>query len=80
MNIVGDGVMVLRVSMVGVELAKEMLREEDCSSFLMKTSCVLQTHGLKRRSKEKQHAIWVEMKLRLIFCWLVKAHRIILKM
>ena len=35
----GDGLMVLRVCMVGMALAKEMLREEDYSSFVMKSSC-----------------------------------------
>ena len=34
----GDGLMVLRVCMVGKELAKEMLRKEDYSSFVMKWS------------------------------------------
>ena len=31
--------MVLRVCMVGIELAKEMSRKEDYSSFVMKRSC-----------------------------------------
>ena len=39
--------------MIGMELAKEMLRKDDCSSFLMKRSCARQIHGLKRRSREK---------------------------
>ena len=38
--------------MVGMELAKEMLREEDYSSFVMKRSCMWQIHGSKRRSRE----------------------------
>ena len=38
--------------MVGMELVKEMLKEEDYSSFVMKRICAWQTHGLKRRSKE----------------------------
>ena len=49
----GDGLMVLRLGMVGMELAKEMLREEDYSSFVMKRSSAWQIHVLKRRSREK---------------------------
>ena len=36
--------MVLRVCMVSKEFSKEMLREEDYSSFVMKKSCVYQCH------------------------------------
>ena len=36
MNMLGDGLMVLRVCMVGMELAKEMLREEEYSSLVTK--------------------------------------------
>ena len=52
-DMLGDGLMVLRVSMVSMELAKEMLREESCSSFAMEL-CVTNT-WLKRKSREKQH-------------------------
>ena len=38
-DILRDRLMVLRMCMVGMKLAKEMLREEDYSSFLMKSSC-----------------------------------------
>ena len=34
-------------------IAKEMFRDEDCSSFAMKTSRVWQTRGLKRKNKKK---------------------------
>ena len=68
-DMLGDGLMVLRVSMVNMELAKEILREEDFLNFAMKKSCDWQTHGLKKRSKEKQHAVCVEIKLSLILCW-----------
>ena len=47
-----DGLMVIRVCMVGMELAKEMLKEEDYLNAAMKRSCAWQTHGLKRRSKK----------------------------
>ena len=39
--------------MVGMKLTKEMLREEDYLSFVMKRSCAWQIHGLKRRSRKK---------------------------
>ena len=48
-----DGLIVLRVCMMGIELEKEMLRKKDHLSFVMKRSCAWQTHGLKRRSREK---------------------------
>ena len=48
----GDGLMVLRVCMVGKKLAKEMLKEEDYSSFAMKRSCAEKTHSLKRRREK----------------------------
>ena len=37
----------------GYEVAKEMLREDDYSSFVTKRSCVWQIHGLKRKNREK---------------------------
>ena len=46
-DMLGDGLMALRVCMVGMELAKEMLREEDYSNFVVKRSCAWQIHGLK---------------------------------
>ena len=52
-NMLGDGLMVLRVCIVGMKLEKAMLREEDYSSFVMKRSCAWQIHGRKRRSREK---------------------------
>ena len=56
-EMLGDRLMVLRVCMVGMELAKEMLREEHYSSFVMKRSCAWQIHGFKRRSREKYHTV-----------------------
>ena len=53
MNMLEDGLMVLRVCMVGMEFAKEMLRKEDYLSFVIKKSCALQIHGLTRRSREE---------------------------
>ena len=50
---VEDGLMVLRVCMMGMQLAKEVLREDTFSSFVMERSCAWQIHGLKKRSGEK---------------------------
>ena len=52
-DMLGEGLMVLRVWMVSMELANEMLREEDYQSFMMKRSCARQIHGLKTRSRKK---------------------------
>ena len=52
-----DGLMILRGCMVNMELAKEMLKEEDRTSFAMVRSCVLLTHGFKRRSRIKQRTV-----------------------
>ena len=53
LKMLGDRLMVLRVCIVDMKLAKELLREEDYSSFVMKRSCAQQIHGLKRRNREK---------------------------
>ena len=52
-DMLGDGLMVLRVCVVGMELAKEMLKKVDYFSSVMKSSCAWQIHGLKRKSREK---------------------------
>ena len=43
----------MRVYIVDMGLAKEMLWQEDCLSFGMKKSCVWQTYDLKMRSRGK---------------------------
>ena len=43
--------------MIGMELAKEMLRKEDCSGFAVTRSCARQIHGLKRRSKKEKSSL-----------------------
>ena len=65
--------------MVSMKLVKEMLREEDYSSCVMKRSCAGKYIGLKRGSREKQDIVWVEIKLRFILYWLVKKNRKYLK-
>ena len=54
----GDRLIGLKVSVEYMELAKELLREEDCSSMTMKRSGVWQTRGLQRRSTEKLQYVW----------------------
>ena len=49
-DMLGDGLMVLRMY---TKLAKEMLRKEDYSGFVIKRSCAWQIHGLKRKSRKK---------------------------
>ena len=39
--------------MVDMELAKEMLKEEDCLSFAMKRCCTWQTNGLEKKEQRK---------------------------
>ena len=54
----GDGLMVLRMCMVGITLAKERLREEYFSSFVIKRNCAWQIHGLKRSRESKIQYGW----------------------
>ena len=58
-----DGLIIFIVSVVGMKSAKDLLGEENCSNFAIKRSSVWQTHDLKRRNREKQHIVWVEIKL-----------------
>ena len=49
--------------------------EKDWSSIAMKKSGKRQMHGLKTRRKGIQRTERIEMKLRLILCWLVKTRK-----
>ena len=40
MDVFGDKMTILRVYKIDMESVKKMWREEDCSSFVMKGSCV----------------------------------------
>ena len=40
MNTFGDGLMVFRESMMDMDLAIQMLKEKDYSSFVMKRNCI----------------------------------------
>ena len=51
-DMLGDGLIVLGVCMVGMELEKEMLKKEDYWSFAMKSSCSWQKHGLKKGAEK----------------------------
>ena len=44
---------VLKLYMRGMVLGKEMQKEEDCWSFVMRESCAWQILGLKRQTKGK---------------------------
>ena len=53
------------------ELKKEVFREQDCMSFVMKRSCVWQAHVAKG-AQESNFSLRMDMKLRSILFWLVK--------
>ena len=50
-------------------LGKEMQKEEDCWSFVMKESCAWQILGLKRQIKGKSLIVPVDVEQKLILCW-----------
>ena len=52
----------------GMVLGKEMQKEEDCWSFVMKESCAWQILCLKRQTKEKLLIVAVDVKQKLILC------------
>ena len=52
----------------GMVLEKEMQKEEDCWSSVMKKSCKWQTLGFIRQTKEKSLIAPVDMKQQLILC------------
>ena len=60
---------VLKVYTGGMVLEKEMQKEEDCWSFVMKESCAWQILGLKRQIKGKSLIVPVDVAQKLIFCW-----------
>ena len=49
-------------------LGKEMQKEEDCWSSVMKKSCAWQTYGFTRKRKGKSHIVQVNGKLKFILC------------
>ena len=51
-DIMGDALMVFRVYIAYMDLAKEMMKK-GCLSFATKKSCVWQAHGLKKSSRGK---------------------------
>ena len=52
----------------GMVLGKEMQKEEDCWSSVMKESCAWQTLGLIRQTKGKSLIALVDVKQKLILC------------
>ena len=59
---------VLNMYMGGMVLGKEMRKEEDCCSSVMKKSCAWQTHGFIRQTKGKSLIVLVDVKPKLILC------------
>ena len=61
---------VLRVLKVYTEECywKNMHKEEDCSSSVVKKSCAWQTLGFIRQTKEKSLIVPVDVKQKLILC------------
>ena len=52
----------------GIVLGKEMQKEGDCWSFVVKKSCAWHTLGLKRQTKGKSLIVLVDVKQKLILC------------
>ena len=68
MDMWGNVLRVLKVFTGGMVLGKEMQKEEDCWSFVMKESCAWQIPGLKRQTKGKLLIVVVGVKQKLILC------------
>ena len=68
MDMWGNVLRVLKVFTGGMVLGKEMQKEEDCWSFVMKESCAWQILGLKRQTKGKLLIVAVGVKQKLILC------------
>ena len=49
-------------------LGKEMQKEEDCWSFVMKESCAWQTLGIKKQTTGKSLIVPVDVEQKLILC------------
>ena len=52
----------------GMILGKQMQKEEDCRSSVMKESCAWQTLGFIRQTKSKSLMVPVDVKRKLILC------------
>ena len=53
----------------GMVLGKEMQKEEDCWSFVIKESCAWQILDLKRQTKGKSLIVPVDVEQKLILCF-----------
>ena len=60
----------------GMVLGKEMQKEEDCWSSVMKESCAWQIIGLKRQTKRKSRIVPVDVEQKLILCLLGKIQKV----
>ena len=59
---------VLKVYTGGMVLGKEMQKEGDCWSFVMKENCAWQTFDFIRQSKGKSLTVRADVKQKLILC------------
>ena len=64
---IGKCAEVLKMCM-GDSIGKEMQKEGDCLSSVMKKSCAWQTFGFRRQSKGKSLIALVDVKQKLILC------------
>ena len=64
----GNVLRVLKVYTREMVLKKEMHKEEDCWSSVMKETCAWQTLGFIRQTKEKLLIVLVNVKQKLILC------------
>ena len=68
MDMWGNVLRVLKMYTGGIVLGKEMQKEEDCWSFVMKESCAWQTVDFVRQTKGKSLIVPVDVKQKLILC------------
>ena len=68
MDMWGNVLRVLKVYTGGIILGKEMQKEEDCWSFVMRESCAWQILGLKRQTKGNSLIMPVDVEQKLILC------------
>ena len=57
-----------RVMVIVLALGKEMQKEKDCWSSVMKESCAWQTGGFIRQTNGKPFIVPVDVKQKLIVC------------
>ena len=68
MDMRGNVLRALKVYTGGMVLGKEMQKEGDRWSFVMKVNCAWQTLGFIRQTKGKSLIVPVDVKQKLTFC------------